>query len=503
MPARAYVLTRFAVLRLLGLVYAVAFLVLVRQGPPLLGSGGLLPAAAYLARVHDALGARAYLELPTLFWIDCSDATLRAAAWLGLGLSLAALLGVTNALLQLALWALYLSFVQVGQVFWGYGWETQLCETGFLAVFLCPMRTLGPFSSPPPAVVVWLLRWLIARIMLGAGLIKLRGDPCWRRLTCLVWHYETQPVPNPVSWLLAAEPRWLAVVGALFNFLVELVVPWFVFGPRRLRTVAGILLVAFQATLIASGNLSFLNWLTIVPALACFDDGALGRLCPRRLRAWIAARTSDAVPSRAHRGTAWALAALVTVLSVAPVRNLLSPRQAMNASFDPLHLVNTYGAFGSVGRVRDEVILEGTRDERVGPDTRWQEYELPCKPGDVHRRPCVISPYHYRLDWQMWFAAMSSVEREPWLLHLVFDLLCGAPGVRSLFAVDPFAAAPPRWVRAELYRYRFTRPGEGSPDWWARTRVGTYVPPVSTRSPELRAYLRAHGWRDVCASPPG
>ncbi len=503
MPARAYVLTRFAVLRLLALVYAVAFLVLLRQGEPLIGRDGLLPAAAYLARVHAALGARAYRALPTLFWLDCSDATLRAAAWAGLGLSVAALLGATNALLQLALWALYLSFVQVGQLFWGYGWETQLCETGFLAVFLCPVRTLGPFAGAPPEPVIWLLRWLIARIMLGAGLIKLRGDPCWRALTCLLWHYETQPVPNPVSWLLAAQPRWLAIAGALFNFLVELVAPWFVFGPRPARLAAGLLLVTFQLTLIASGNLAFLNWLTIVPALACFDDAALGRLCPRRLRAWIAARTAAGAPSRAARAAAWALVAVVAVLSIAPVQNLLSPRQMMNASFDPLHLVNTYGAFGTVGRERDEVILEGTRDAHPGPDTRWAEYELPCKPGDVRRRPCFISPYHYRLDWQMWFAAMSSIDREPWLVHLVFELLCGNPGVRGLFAVDPFADAPPRWIRAELYRYRFTRPGDGSPDWWVRTRVGTYLPPVSLDSPELRAYLRAHGWRDVCASPPG
>jgi hypothetical protein len=471
----------------------VAFLVLVRQLGPLIGRDGLLPAVRYLDEVRAAAGtpARAFLALPTLFWFDCSDATLHAAAWTGLVLSAAVLLGVTNAAVQLVLWALYLSFVQIGQLFYGYGWETQLCETGFLAVFLCPLTTVGPFpAAPPPVAVIWLLRWLIARIMLGAGLIKLRGDQCWRDLTCLVWHYETQPVPNPVSWWLNAQPRAFHVAGAAFNYLVELGAPFLVVGPRRLRLVAGVLFVVFQLTLIASGNLSFLNWLTIVPALACFDDRSLAFLFPRRLPARWAGRS----PSRTQRAAAIALAVLVAFLSIRPVENLLSPWQAMNRSFDPLHLVNTYGAFGSVGQERYEIILEGTRDREIGPDTRWEAYEFPCKPGDVARRPCIISPYHYRLDWQMWFAAMSSAANEPWLVHLVDKLLRGDRDLSSLLARDPFPDEPPRFVRAELYRYQFTRPGDGSPDWWRRTRVATYMRPLSLDDPELRRYLAAQGW---------
>ncbi len=482
-------LVRFVLLRLLALVYFVAFLILLRQQIPLIGQHGLLPATTFLTRVRDAAGTPvdALTSLPTLFWLDCSDATLEAAAWTGLVLSAAALLGATNAALQLALWALYLSFVQIGQLFYGYGWETQLCETGFLAIFLCPLASVRPFGAPaPPVTVVWLQRWLIVRIMVGAGLIKLRGDPCWRNLTCLVYHYETQPVPNPLSWWLSAMPRWFHVAGTLFNHVVELGVPLLVPGPRRLRLVAGTLFVVFQATLIASGNLSFLNWLTIVPALACFDDHAV---------AWLFPTMPPPRPaSRLHRGVAWALVALVAMLSVAPVRNLLSPRQAMNRSFDPLHLVNTYGAFGSVGRQRDEIILEGTADAEIGPDTRWLEYELPCKPGAPARRPCVISPYHYRLDWQMWFAAMSNVGREPWLVHLVAKLLRGDRDVKTLLAYDPFPDAPPRWIRAELYRYRFTRPGDGSSDWWHRERVAPWLRPVSLDDPDLRRFLAAHGW---------
>src|SRR6185295_1514456 len=256
----------------------------------------------------------------------------------------------------------------------------------------------------PPVAVFWLFRWLIVRIMLGAGLIKLRGDPCWRDLTCLYYHYETQPIPNPLSRTFHFMPRWFHRAGVLFNHLAELVAPWFAFWPRVARHVAGATMLGLQLILILSGNLSFLNWLTVVPILACFDDGLLRRVLPRRLVARADRAAAEAAPSRAQSVVTWALVALVAVLSVAPVQNLLSHRQAMNTSFEAFELVNTYGAFGTVGRVRPEIVFEGTDDVTIGPDTQWREYEFRCKPGDVHRRPCVISPWHYRLDWQIWFA---------------------------------------------------------------------------------------------------
>jgi hypothetical protein len=252
-------------------------------------------------------------------------------------------------------------------------------------------------------------------------------------------------------------------------------------------------MLLFQGILILSGNLSFLNWLTIVPILACFDDALLRRLLPRRLVARAERAAARARPSRGQAIASAVLAAGVALLSLAPVANLLSPRQRMNTSFDPLALVNAYGAFGTVGRTRDEIVLEGTDASEPGPEARWREYELPCKPGDVRRRPCLVSPYQPRLDWEIWFAAMSTPAEHPWMLHLVWKLLHGDPGARSLLASDPFPERPPRFVRARLYRYRFAAPGSSA--WWERTLVGEWLPPLSADDPRLLRALDAHGWR--------
>ena len=294
--------------------------------------------------------------------------------------------------------------------------------------------------------------------MLGAGLIKLRGDPCWTDLTCLVDHYQTQPNPSPLSYYFNELPLWAHRTGVLFNHLAELVAPWGLFGPRRVRHLAGAIIVAFQGMLILSGNLSFLNWLTVAVALSAFDDSAFLRLLPGRLRATaeegLRRVVANAKESSARKWTTVALGVVVLLLSIAPVVNMISPDQRMNASFDPFYLVNTYGAFGSIEHERHEVVLEGTREDPTSSgqaSTRWVEYEFPCKPGDPRRRPCLVTPYHYRLDWQMWFAGLSSPSRQPWILKLAYELLRGNRAVAALLSKDPFAASPPRYVRARLF----------------------------------------------------
>jgi hypothetical protein len=494
--AGSFWLTRFLILRLLGFVYLFAFLSLALQVRPLLGHQGLLPADAFLGRAAEHYGSRGqgFLKLPSAFWLGISDAALVGLAWMGVVLSAVVLAGFANALLMLFLWTLYMSFVHIGQDWYAYGWEIQLLETGFLAVFLCPLLDARPFPKrPAPTAVIWLLRWLIFRIMLGAGLIKMRGDACWRNLTCLDTFYETQPIPGPLSRMFHLLPPWVHRGGVIFNHVTELGLPWLIPMGRILRRIAGAGMLAFQVSLILSGNLSFLNWLTIVPILACFDDALLARILPRALVAAAGRAAARATPARAQRWISGVLVAAVALLSIAPVRNMISPAQRMNTSFGALDLVNTYGAFGSVEKERYEIVFEGTDARQLGSDASWREYEFPAKPGDVHRRPPIVAPYQPRLDWALWFAAMSTPERYPWTLHLVSKLLQGDKATLGLLATNPFPDAPPHFVRAWLYRYRFAPPGSGA--YWERTLEGAWLPPLSADDPRLLAFLRDYGWR--------
>ncbi len=485
-------LLRFVLLRGVAFVQLVAFVVWWRQGLFLVGRDGLTPARVFLGRVEENLGGDALARLPTLFWLDDSDGALFAAGLVGTVLSAAALLGVTNAGVQLVLWALYVSIVNVGQDWYGYGWETLLCEVSFLAIFLCPWRTFSPRGLPAASPVPpFLFRWLAFRVLLGAGLIKLRGDPCWVDLTCLVWHYQSQPNPHPLSWLFHHMPPWFHAAGVLYNHVVELLLPWFVFGPRVARRVAAVGMLLFQCILISSGNLAFLNWLTLVVGLAAFDDALLARLFPR-LGPWLAA--APAPPLRSSRNVL--LAAVVAVVawrSVPVVENLFfAERQAMNRSYDPLHLVNTYGAFGSVGEERFEAVIQGTADDPRDPGAAWLDYEFPCKPGDVARRPCLVTPYHPHVDWQMWFVPLQGIERHVWIVHLVEKLLRGDPLALAQLEANPFPDAPPRAIRIARYRYRFT--GWGEPGWWAREPKGLYARPITLDDPVLAEVRAQEGW---------
>jgi len=490
----SYRLGRTLFLRLLGLIYAFAFLAAARQFGPLIGAQGLLPVGQFLNRVSAALPDPArYLAVPSLFWIGHSDAVLSAAAWTGVALSLAVAAGFADAPILFAMWALYASFVHVGQLFYGYGWEMMMIEAGFLAIFIAPPleARLTSAKDEPPRVLLWLVRWMLFRVMFGAGMIKLRGDACWRDLTCLYYHFETQPIPNPLSWYFAHLPHAVLRAGVSFNHVAELIAPWFALCPGPVGACGALVIGVFQLMLILSGNLSWLNWLTLALCVPCFDDKLLTRLLPARFRS---KRPAPADAPAAWRIARWTIVAVVLALSVNPTLNLFSSRQVMNGSFDPIGLVNTYGAFGSVGKERYQVIVEGTRDAAPDAGAHWTEYEFKCQPGDVDRRPCLVSPYHERLDWQMWFAAMSDYANEPWFVHFVAKLLAGDPGALSLLAENPFPGAPPRYIRAELYRYRFTGPGDRTKAWWARERLGPYMPAISLDNPSLADFLRAYGW---------
>jgi hypothetical protein len=446
-------------------IYLIAFVVAAAQFRALIGERGMLPIPQFLAR-------QSFWRTPSLFHLRYSDRLFAAAAWFGAALSAAIVAGAADAVplwaamaMWLALWVLYLSIVNVGQTWYGFGWESLLLETGFLAVFL------GNDRTAPPVLVLFLLRWVLFRVEFGAGLIKMRGDRCWRDLTCLYYHHETQPMPGPLSWFFHRLPRPLHRVETAANHVAQLVLPFGLFAPQPVAGAAAGLIVCTQLWLVLSGNFAWLNWLTIALALSAVDFSALsgGRELPAA-PLWYAV-------------TVVAVTALVAVRSYRPARNLLSRAQRMNTAYDPFHLVNSYGAFGTVSRVRREVVVEGTDAQVLGPGTVWREYGFKGKPTDPHRTPRQFAPYHLRLDWMMWFAALSPAYARPWFGPFVERLLEGDRDTLRLLGRNPFPDAPPAHVRARIWRYRYTtrREQRETGAWWHRDEVREFLPPTRLR----------------------
>jgi hypothetical protein len=442
---------RLAFQRGLSAIYLIAFVNVLRQFRPLLGERGLLPVPLYLEHVS-------FWRAPSLFHLGYSDTRLACVGWTGVALSCVALSGLSergpfwlSLLVWLALWVLYQSIVNVGQTFYGFGWESMLLEAGFFAMFL------GPASSAPSMIPILALRWMLFRTELGAGLIKLRHDSCWRDLTCLYYHHETQPLPNRLSVYFHRLPKLVLRYGVAFSHFVQIAAPFGLFLPQPVASVAGALIIAHQLILIVSGNYAWLNWLTVVLGVTAFSDVTLGLSAPR----------FEARPPW-HDDLLYILAAATVVLSIQPALNLARKDQRMNFSYNPLHIVNAYGAFGSVTRERHEVILEGSHDGQS-----WLAYELYAKPGDPAKRPRQVAPYHLRLDWLLWFVPLGAMRHERWLDTLVVRLLEGDRAVGQLFRVNPFDDAPPRIVRARLYLYAFATPQErrATGMYWKRTLI--------------------------------
>jgi hypothetical protein len=476
-----YQVARFLLERGLAAIYLVAFTVAYRQFPALCGERGLEPATRFLQLVPR------FLDTPTLFrWTGYSDGKLRALSVAGVAVSLLLLLGLPQTaplpltmLAWFALWAGYQSIVNIGGSFYSFGWETLLLEAGFLAIFL------GNAEIAPPVLVLFAFRWLAFRVEFGAGLIKLRGDRCWRELQCMDYHHETQPMPNPLSWFFHHLPRRLHRFETIGNFVAQLILPFGLFLPQPVATIAAILMLGTQLYLVVSGNYAWLNWVTIVVMTAALADPVLQAAGQLVNPAFHLGGAAFAATPPWFTALVVLLAVLVIALSWFPVRNLLSPNQAMNASFDPFRLVNTYGAFGSVSRQRDEVIVEGTDAPTLDAGTMWREYEFKGKPGDIRRLPRQFAPYHLRLDWLMWFLPLSSRYGERWFVPFLIKLLEGDRPTLALLRSNPFPDKPPRTVRALLYRYRFTDRHERRETgaWWARTLIGEYMPPVTLRDP--------------------
>jgi len=510
-------------LRLMGLVYVAAFISLWVQVSGLLGSDGILPAREYLAAARSQLGAGRLWYVPTVLWLGSTDAALHLLCAAGTLCALLAVVGLVPVGALAGAWLGYLSLSTVGQDFLRFQWDGLLLEAGFVAILLAPWRwrsrLFGHAGDPParvPRAPLWLARWLLFRLMLASAAVKLTsGDPTWHALTALDFHYFTQPLPPWTAWYASHLPAWFQKLSVLFMFACEGVAPFLLFGPRRARHVGVAAIAALQVLILLTGNYGFFNLLALALCVPALDDGVLSRL-----PGWTAMRGPEATPApgpdasspggpdttpdREPGGTAartglspdpprpppgrarWPLgvvAAALFLTSLAPLSQALgvgtlAPRPLLHAYrfTSPLQLVNPYGLFAVMTTERPEIVVEGSLDGH-----EWQTYELRYKPGDPARRPAFTTPHMPRLDWQMWFAALGGPRQNPWFLSFCQRLLEGSPAVTSLLARDPFDGAPPRYVRAQLYRYRFTTAEERrrTGDWWARTLEGPYVPALT------------------------
>jgi lipase maturation factor 1 len=459
-----YARVEWLFLRLLAAIYFIAFGSLGVQVTGLIGSRGILPAARFLAAISGTFGMRGCWLAPTIFWFASGDAALRAACIAGAVISAVLFFGYLERAALVCLYVLYLSLCTAGQDFLGFQWDALLLETGFLAIFL-----------GGSARVVWLFRWLLFRLTFLSGVVKLTShDPVWRDWTALSFHYLTQPLPTPLAWHLYQLPLHLHRFTTGMVLFIELAVPFLIFGPRLWRFAGAGALLFLQVMILLTGNYTFFNLLTMSLCLFVFDDRALARL---RLRA----RTVRTRPAFVV-----AAAAVVVVLSASELWAMFlstSPETStLVRVMAPFQIVNTYGLFASMTTSRPEIIVQGSNDGET-----WLDYEFPYKPGDLRRPPRWVAPYQPRLDWQMWFAALSDYRGSPWFGNFMLRLLQGSPDVLGLLARNPFPAAPPKYVRAELYDYSFTdfATRRATGNWWKRTQQRFYFPAVSLQ--DLRA----------------
>jgi predicted DCC family thiol-disulfide oxidoreductase YuxK len=455
----SYVRVQWLFWKILGAIYCAAFLSLAVQITGLFGSKGILPAADYLSRISEALGPSKYWNFPTVFWLTgSSDRALVLVCAAGSISSILLIAGFLQRISLIVCYLLYLSLTTIGQDFLSFQWDILLLETGFLAIFL-------GFSP----LIVWLFRWLLFRLMLLSGAVKLlSGDPAWRSLAALNFHYYTQPLPTPVAWYMQQLPGWFQEASVVVMFAIELGAAFLIFAPRRVRFFAGFWIVFLQVIIFLTGNYTYFNLLAIALCVPLLDDAALGRGAGPR-------------PAQSMKLVPILVAAVIVVISTGQLMGeflnvIPAPSRFVQRMFAPLYLANTYGLFAVMTTSRHEIIVQGSNDA-----AQWRDYDFKYKPGPVDRAPRWVAPHQPRLDWQMWFAALGTYRNNPWFVSFVLRLLQGSPEVLALLRLDPFQGAPPRYIRALLYDYTFTdfetRRRVGA--WWKREPLGTYLPPVS------------------------
>lgn len=464
-------------IRILAVAYAFAIGSIWVQADGLIGKSGILPANEFLTAAFGQLGRQAWYEVPSLCWVFGTGRFVGVLCASGIVLSILLFLDLAPALCLGLLWACYLSLVSAGQIFFDFQWDALLLEATLIAIFLVPWTLRRGASYDPHRLARYLAWWLLFRLMFLSGVVKLTsGDPAWRHLTALSFHYQTQPLPTPLAWYANLLPAWFQIASCAVMFAVELGCPLLIPAPRRYRHAGVVAIMAFQAVIALTGNYAFFNLLTIGLCLTCLDDdwwrslhwgveapGPRQAMPNATLVRWFAAFavgvTFFEAAAAVSRSAAGAPLVRFVAETVGPVRSF-----------------NDYGLFAVMTVERPELVIEGSDD---GVD--WREYALPYKPGDLSRRPPWVAPHQPRLDWQLWFAALGPPESNPWVGTLCEKLLRGEPAVTGLFSRNPFPEHPPRYIRVVRYRYEFTDAKERARtgNWWRRTPIDFYIPAVS------------------------
>jgi predicted DCC family thiol-disulfide oxidoreductase YuxK len=463
-PSR-FGVTQWIFLRALAVIYGVAFLSLSTQIRGLIGTRGILPLGQFMDVVAKSLGRTRFYAMPTVFWVDSSDAALTTVCVLGVAFSVLLLAGRLEKLMLILLFVLYLSVSSAGQDFLSFQWDALLLESGFLAIFL-----------GRATIIVWLFRLLVFRLNFLSGCVKLlSGDPTWHGLTALDYHYHTQPIPNVISWYADKLPRTFQHVSTGAVLAIEIGVPFLIFLPRRIRMFAASCLIGLQLLILTTGNYAFFNWLAIALCLFLFDDQALTRFAPRL----PSLRKTRAKIGPVARAFLPVFAGLIALLGATRILEAFGRSPDSLSAFakltSPFQIVNSYGLFAVMTTTRPEIIVEGSDD-----GDHWMPYEFRYKAGALDRAPRWVAPFQPRLDWQMWFAALGNYRQNLWFVGFVEKLLEGSPDVIGLLEKNPFPNAAPRYLRAMVYEYTFTNRGEGG--WWKRSPLGTYLPPVGIRA---------------------
>ncbi len=461
-------------LRTLGLIYFSAFISFGVQAMGLIGSHGILPLSAIINATEQQLGLVRYWLVPTVFWFNSSDIFIQAVCWAGAALSLLVVFNILPRLSLFLIYLLYLSLIYGGQTFMTFQWDILLVDMGFLGLILS--------ITVKPGIL--LLRWLCFRFVFLSGVVKISsGDPSWRDLSALTYHFQTQPLPTPLAWYAHQLPTSVLAFMTFSTLFIELIFPFFIFFPRRLRFIAGFGILLLQTIIALTGNYNFFNLLAILLCLSLFDDAALQFALPRQIVLYLKSRRMIKEPRKIVFRIMASLTAIIifascVLLAIALGDQPPAPLTFINALISPFHVANNYGPFAVMTTKRQEIIIEGSND-----NVNWKEYGFKYKPGDVTRPPSWNIPHQPRLDWQMWFAALESPYQNPWFRRFLECLLQGQTPVVSLLATNPFPDHPPLYVRAQFYNYRFATPKEHEQTgaWWVRDLVGDYFPVVTLK----------------------